>query len=470
MRRARILATVGPASREGPLLDALLAAGVDGFRVNFSHGTAQEHRETVARIRLAEQRAGRFVAVLGDLSGPKIRCGTFPAGPVELIEGQRFTLTTRAVPGDITQVSCTYPLWRDLRPGDAVLLDDGLLRLRAVAIAGEDVTCVVEVAGPLSDRKGINVPGATLSTPALTPKDRQDALLAQELGVDFLALSFVRRPQDLADLRQAVPNIPLIAKIEKPEAVSNLDAITDVADGIMVARGDLGVELGSEKVPLVQKRAIRVTNDRNKLVITATQMLDSMIRSPRPTRAEAADVANAVLDGSDVLMLSGETAAGRYPLEAVRTMDAIIREIEASDLYWELANGPSAQGATWDFASACAAAAAFTARNAPLAGIIVFSHSGHTVNLVAEHRPRAPIVAVTPEVKVARRLALQWGTLPVVEAISADPTEVLAAAERLARSRLGARDGDTVGVVVGSQRSSGTKAFILDTLGRPPGG
>ncbi len=226
------------------------------------------------------------MAILGDLSGPKIRCGIFASGPVNLAEGQRFTLTTRAVPGDASIVSCTYPLARDLKPGDTVLLYDGLLRFRVHEIVDDDVVCVVEVGGTLSDRKGINVPGATLSTPALTPKDHQDAKLAQELGVDYLALSFVRRPSDLDEARALIgEGVPLIAKIEKPEAVANLEAILDRCEGLMVARGDLGVELGPEKVPLVQKEAIRLANARNKLVITATQMLDSMIRSPRPTRA-----------------------------------------------------------------------------------------------------------------------------------------------------------------------------------------
>ncbi len=466
MRTAKILATVGPASREPSMLDALLAAGVNGFRVNFSHGLASEHRETVANIRAAAERAGRHVAILGDLSGPKIRCGTFASGPVNLAEGQRFTLTMRAVPGDASIVSCTYPLARDLKPGDTVLLDDGLLRFRVHEIVDDDVVCVVEVGGTLSDRKGINVPGATLSTPALTPKDHQDAKLAQELGVDYLALSFVRRPSDLDEARALIgEGVPLIAKIEKPEAVANLEAILDRCEGLMVARGDLGVELGPEKVPLVQKEAIRLANARNKLVITATQMLDSMIRSPRPTRAEAADVANAVLDASDVLMLSGETASGRYPVESVAMMDTIIREIEASALY-RTRNATTTFEYEWDFASACAASAAITSRHAKLAGIVVFSYSGHTADLVAEFRPAAPIVAVTPSARVAQRLALQWGVVPAVREMPATPNDALRIAEEVARARLDARDGDTVAIVVGSQKHSGTKSFVLDTLGR----
>lgn len=463
MRKAKILATVGPASRTPEALDALLAAGVDAFRVNFSHGRAEEHREVVTNIRAAAKRAGRPVAILGDLSGPKIRCGTFAGGPIELADGQPFTLTTRAVPGDAREVSITYPLWKDLHVGDVVLLDDGLLRFKVTAVHDEDVDCVVEVGGPLSDRKGINVPGAQLSTPALTEKDARDAVLARELGVDWLALSFVRRASDLVEARALVgPGIPLVAKIEKPEAIANLEEIIAIADGIMVARGDLGVELGSEKVPLAQKRAIRLTNEANKLVITATQMLDSMIRSPRPTRAEAADVANAILDGTDVVMLSGETASGKYPVEAVRTMSAIIHEIEGSELYRALET--KNHGEAWDFTHACAAAAAQTTRATTLAGIVVFTREGHTADIVAEYRPRAEIVAVTPTEHSAQRLALQWGIRPHVHALPEGPSEAIAIARTIAQDRWGARAGDTIGIVSGSQRDTGTKYFILDTL------
>jgi pyruvate kinase len=464
MRRAKILATVGPASREPGVLDALIGAGVDGFRVNFSHGVPDEHRAAVKNIRAAAARAGRDVAILGDLSGPKIRCRTFASGPVELIEGAAFTLTTREVPGDVHSVSMTYPLWKDLRVGDPVLLDDGLLRLRVTAIHDEDVDCAVEVGGTLSDRKGINVPGAKLSVPALTDKDRADALLARELGVDYLALSFVRYASDLHEARLAVgEGIPLIAKIEKPEAIDNLEAIIAACDGIMVARGDLGVELGPEKVPLAQKRAIQLANAQGKLVVTATQMLDSMIRSPRPTRAEAADVANAVLDATDVLMLSGETASGRYPVLTVQMMDTIVREIEASPLYAKLTE-PQISRLDWDFTHACAAAASLTSRHARLAAIVVFTRSGRTADMVAEFRPRAPIIALTPNREVAQRLALQWGVIPVVHALPDAADETLALAARVARATLPMHDGETIGVVSGHQVDTGTKSFALHTL------
>ncbi len=464
MRRAKILATVGPASRDPSVLDALLAAGVDAFRVNFSHGVPDDHRAAVKNLRAAAARAGRNVAILGDLSGPKIRCRTFANGPVELVDGAAFTLTTRDVPGDVTAVSITYPLWKDLRVGDPVLLDDGVLRLRVTNVHDEDVDCVVEVGGPLSDRKGINVPGARLSVPAITDKDKSDALLARELGVDYLALSFVRQPSDLHEARAAVgEGIPLIAKIEKPEAIENLEAIILACEGIMVARGDLGVELGSEKVPLAQKQAIALANRHGRLVVTATQMLDSMIRSPRPTRAEAADVANAVLDATDVLMLSGETASGRYPVMAVQMMDTIIREIEGSTLFEKLTE-PTLDHVEWDFTHACAAAVALTSRNAKLAAIVVFTRAGHTADMVAEFRPRAPILAVTATREVAQRMAMQWGVVPVVHTLPETPNEMLAVSARIARETLPLRDGDTIGIVFGSQKDTGTKSFILHTL------
>ena len=300
--------------------------------------------------------------------------------------------------------------------------------------------------------------------PALTPKDHQDALLAKELGVDYLALSFVRHPNDLHEARRAVgPDVPLIAKIEKPEAVDLLEAIIEVSEGIMVARGDLGVELGPEKVPLVQKQAIMLANRHRKLVVTATQMLESMTSSPRPTRAEAADVANAVLDATDVVMLSGETASGKYPVLAVQMMDSIAREIEGSALYRELTE-PPVTTAEWDFTTACAAAASLTSRHARMAALVVYTTAGHTANMVAEFRPRAPIVAVTARREIAQRMALQWGVIPVVHALPETPAEVIAYAVRIARETLAVADGETIGIVHGSQRESGTKSFVLYTL------
>ena len=463
MRRAKILATLGPASANADTLAALFRAGVDAIRLNFSHGTPEQHRANAALVRRVASDVGRIVAILGDLSGPKIRTGTFANGPVELVPGARFTLTTENVPGDVNSVSMTYPLADDLAVGDVLLLDDGLLRLRVEEVRAPAIVTRVEVGGELSDKKGINVPGATLKTPALTDKDRRDLVLAKEIGVDYLALSFVRNAADIAECKALAGNIPVIAKLEKPEAVAQLDAIVDACDGLMVARGDLGVEMGSEKVPLVQKEAIRKINRAGKIVITATQMLDSMIRNPRPTRAEAADVANAVLDGSDVLMLSGESASGKYPIESVAMMDSIIREIESSQLYAALPE-PDLFGDTLNFGNACARAVSSMSRNVKLAAIVVHTRTGRTANVLADYRPHATIVAVTRDPHVAQRLALQWGIVPVVGDLEIGHEDSMKRAEEAARRGVNAKPGDNVAVLLGSIAGDGERSLTLRTL------
>lgn len=464
-RRAKILGTIGPASAKPDVLRALFRAGLDAVRMNFSHGTPEQHRANAALIRSVAKEVGKPVAILGDLSGPKIRAGTFAGGPVELVAGQPFTLTTESVPGDVRSVSMTYPLANDAKPGDILLLDDGLLRLRVERVEGPAVHTIVEVGGPLSDRKGINAPGTRLSTPALTDKDRRDLPLARELGVDYLALSFVRTAEDLRECKELAGDIPVIAKLEKPEAVANLDAIIAACDGIMVARGDMGVELGSEKVPMVQKRAIAKTNAAGKLVITATQMLDSMIRNPRPTRAEAADVANAVLDGTDVLMLSGEMASGSYPVESVQTMASIINEVEGSEIYAALSVPPSLEADEWDLDNACARAAALTSRSVKLAAIVVPARTGRTADLVAEYRPHAPVVALAESDAMAQRLALQWGVYPVRGAMPAAHDEAIALALKTARETVGAQSGQTVAVLLGHTEEKRGHALALHRVG-----
>lgn len=470
MRRAKIVCTLGPASNTPEMIRALVEAGMDCARLNFSHGTHETHAETAARVREAAARVGRPVAILGDLCGPKMRVGKFPGGPITLEEGQRFTLTSQDVPGDATRVSHSYePLSRDIGVGDIVLLDDGLLRMCVLETTETDVICEVEFGGTLSDRKGINVPGANLSTPALTVKDELDLDFAiNQIGVDYLALSFVRNPEDVRRAQALARGTPVIAKLEKPEAITNLEAICDVAEGAMVARGDLGVEVGSEKVPLIQKRIIREVNARGKLVITATQMLDSMIRNPRPTRAEAADVANAVLDGTDALMLSGETAAGRYPIESVKMMDAIIREVETE---W-VANEDGAivdpallgESEGWGFTEAAARAAAQLSYHLPLGAIVTFTRDGRTARILAEHRPRAKVIAITPRPEVASRLALEWGVVPRVDI----PPDTLEEALRLASGLLVRQKlcvhGDVIAIVMGWPPSVGTNTVKLHQL------
>lgn len=470
MRRAKIVCTLGPATADQSAIDALVAAGMDCARLNFSHGDHATHARTAAMVRKAALKAGRPLAILADLCGPKMRVGRFPGGPITLTEGSRFVLTTDDIPGDAERASVSYDrLPDDVRVGDPLLLDDGLIALEVVEVVGREVHCVVVTGGVLSDRKGLNIPGTPLSTPALTDKDREDlAFAVGTLNVEFIALSFVRNAADILEAQALAGDTPIIAKIEKPEAIANLSAILDAAAGAMVARGDLGVELGAEKVPLLQKRIIREVNHRSKLVITATQMLDSMIRNPSPTRAEAADVANAVLDGTDALMLSGETAAGRHPILAVKMMDKIIREVEGE---WFAVRAthtdspiPVELEREWGFADGAAKAAAVLSFALPLKALVVFTRDGRTVNLLSEYRPRTPVVAVTPDPKVANQLALEWGVIPRVEV----PPEVLSETLRIASGLLIregiCRVGDEYALVMGWPPSSGTNTLKLHRI------
>lgn len=468
MRRAKIVCTLGPATNTLEAIEALVDAGMDCARLNFSHGTHEDHQKVASLVREAAARRRKPVAILGDLCGPKMRVGKFPGGPIQLKEGARFTLTSRKVEGSEEEVSHSYePLPRDVVPGDAILLDDGLLRLRVVETTETDVITEVEIGGKLSDRKGMNVPGANLSTPALTEKDREDLAFAVDtIKVDYLALSFVRSADDVAQAQMLAKGTPVIAKLEKPEAIDQLGAILDTAEGAMVARGDLGVEVGSEKVPLIQKRIIREVNERGKIVITATQMLDSMIRNPRPTRAEAADVANAVIDGTDAVMLSGETAAGRYPVKAVQMMAAIIDEVEAEWVTDEEGgiSDPTMVKNKWGFTDAAARAAAMLSYALPLKAIVAFTRDGRTARLLSEYRPRADIIAITARPEIANRMALEWGVTPRLEI----PPDTLEEALRLASALLVREKfcthGDLVALTIGWPPSVGTNTVKLHTL------
>ncbi len=467
MRRAKIVCTLGPATNTQAGVDALVAAGMDCARLNFSHGSHESHRAMAELVRNAAQKAGRPVALLADLCGPKMRTGRFPGGPVELVEGAAFALSMVPRDGDVDGVSVTYTeLADDVAPGDAILLDDGLLKLVVERIDKPLVHCRVAVGGTLSDNKGINVPGRRLSTPALTDKDRLDLAFAVDvLGVEFVALSFVRTADDVREAQRLARGTPVIAKIEKPDALDNLGEILDAAQGAMVARGDLGVELGAEKVPLAQKRIIREVNARRKIVITATQMLDSMIRNPTPTRAEAADVANAIIDGTDAVMLSGETASGRHPVLAVQMMDRIIREVESD---WLLTVSAAREmvdmSEQWEFADAAARAAAIMSFALPLKAIVVFTRDGRTGHLLSEYRPRAPIVALTPDRHVASQLALHWGLIPRVD-VPPDhlPESIRAATGLLVREGL-CKVGDAFALVVGWPVTSGTNTVKLHRI------
>ena len=435
-RRTKIVCTLGPATQSEERLEALIRAGMDVARINFSHGTQEQHAATIERLRGVAQRLDRPVAILQDLQGPKIRTGPLEGGgPVTLTDGQRFTITTRTISGTAEGVCTTYTaLPHDVKPGNTILLSDGLIELRVLGVSGEDVTCEVIHSGQLAEHQGINLPGVAVSAPALTDKDRADLIFGVRQGVDYIALSFVRQPDDVREAKAVIAQmmhafeaspekrpeglhpsvygqdmaIPVIAKLEKPEAIERLDAILEVADGVMVARGDLGVEMPLERVPVVQKRIIAAANALGLPVITATQMLDSMIHNPRPTRAEASDVANAILDGTDAVMLSGETAVGAYPIEAVQVMARIALETEG---HWPVTAAPPARG-PMPLARAVSAAASTLAYQAHAPLIAVFTRTGASARLISKERPAANIVAYTPFETVYRKLALWWGVTP----------------------------------------------------------
>ncbi|OGG46355.1 MAG: pyruvate kinase, partial [Candidatus Handelsmanbacteria bacterium RIFCSPLOWO2_12_FULL_64_10] len=390
---------------------------MDVARLNFSHGTQGEHAKAVRLVREAARRAGRPVGILQDLQGPKMRVGPVAAGAVELRAGASFTLTTQAVPGDASCVSTTYKdLARDVKPEDRILLNDGLIELRVAQVEGEAVRCQVVCGGPLSSHKGINLPGVRVSAPALTEKDREDLRFGLAQGVDYVALSFVRRAEDVEEakrvIREAGADAPVIAKLERPEAIDDLGRVLETADGVMVARGDLGVELSPERVPVLQKQIIEEANRAKSPVITATQMLESMTASPRPTRAEASDVANAIFDGTDAVMLSGETAVGRYPVEAAEMMARIVDEAERSLLSRPAFIRRRAGERTLTFPEATAEAACLAAQDLGARAIVAFTQSGATARLISKYRPRCPVIGFTPPGRVVGRMTLYWGVLP----------------------------------------------------------
>jgi pyruvate kinase len=451
-RRAKIVCTLGPVSSSYKTIDKLVHAGMDVARLNYSHGTHEDRARMVAAVRRASARYEKPVGVLADLQGPKIRTGVLEQGkPVRLRFGQRFIITTRNIVGTEEGVSTTFrALPGSVRKGDRILLCDGDIALRVLSTRAPDVITQVENGGELGQHQGINLPGIKLNIPSMTPKDRKDLVSALSLGANYVALSFVRTAADVRAAKHAIAragkDTPVIAKLEKPEAIDNLDEILAVADSVMVARGDLGVEMSPEKVPVVQKRIISKARNALIPVITATQMLDSMQKNPRPTRAEASDVANAIFDGSDALMLSGETAAGLYPLESVVMMDRIITEAEAS----VVALPRPARSGDLQINEAIAEAICHAAEELNLKVVAVFTESGSSAGLVSKYRPRAPIVAFSPLQETRRRLALYWGVLPRSMGRVHDIDKLaIAAEERLLEEKLVKR-GDIVGVVAGT--------------------
>jgi pyruvate kinase len=451
VRRAKIVCTLGPATSSADEVLALVEAGMDVARLNLSHGTHEAHLQSLAHVRAASERTGRGVGVLADLQGPKIRIGTFAAGSIPLAPGDEFVITSEDVPGDASCVSTSYAgLPGDVNVGDRVLVDDGKISLRVLRVEGPRVTTQVVEGGRLSDHKGINLPGVAVSVPALTDKDVEDLRFALRAGVDWIALSFVRSPDDVrgvhAVMHEEGTYLPVLAKIEKPQAVEMLHEIVDAFDGIMVARGDLGVELPLEEVPLVQKHAITVAREAAKPVIVATQMLESMVSISRPTRAEASDVANAVLDGADALMLSAETSVGAYPIAAVATMARIIVSVEehALDELPVLERLPRSRG------GAIARSATVVGRAVDADALVAFTETGTSARLVARYRSPIPILAFTPKSPVRNQLAMTWGveTYLVAPVVHTDDMVRQVDAALLDLGRLAA--GDSVVIVAGS--------------------
>lgn len=474
MRRAKILATLGPASREPVVLESLLAAGANAVRINMSHGTQEEHVETIRRARSAAERLKRPLSVLVDLSGPKIRTGMLKGGqPVQLEANALFTLTTRSVVGDAREVSTNYAgLARDVKAGARILLDDGAIELVVDSTSETDVVTRVLNGGTLAERKGINLPGISLPIPSLTDKDRRDLQWAVREGADYIALSFVRRAEDCAEakslIRAAGGNQPLVAKIEKAEAIDHLEEIADTADGMMVARGDLGVETSVELVPVYQKRIIEMANKKEKVVITATQMLQSMITEPRPTRAEASDVANAVWDGTDAVMLSAETASGKYPTLAVATMARIIESAETGK--------PASTHDITRFAGrqsgrvsrALCEAAAFAAEEIDARTIAVITASGLMARRLSSLRPAQRIIAFTPERRVQNTLSLVWGIETLVHPPCDNTEQMLSMCERMLLEAGVVRQSETVVLMAGRLSGLGLSSSVtLYTIGGP---
>lgn len=417
-RRAKIIATLGPASRDEATIRALIQAGMNIARINFSHGTHADHAASIERIRKIAAELRQPITIMQDLQGPKIRVGDIQGGLVELLPGQQLVLTSEPVLGNAQRVSIDYDdLPASVQPGGRILLDDGNLELRVLKTNEKEVITQVIFGGLLKPNKGVNLPKANLKVPSVTEKDLEDLAFGLEIGIDAIALSFVRQAQDVAQLQAEIhklapnhPHIPIIAKLEKPEALDNLHEIIHIADGVMVARGDLGVEMSPEEVPIAQKRIIRMANRHLKSVITATQMLESMIENPRPTRAEASDVANAILDGSDAVMLSGETAVGAYPVKAVEMMNAIIRQAEANTEEWgRTFNSAIDDDLKHEDALFITRAASELAHDRDVAAIAVFTTSGRTARLMAKARPEVPILAFTPDERTYQQFGLLWG-------------------------------------------------------------
>ncbi len=461
-RRTKIVATIGPATSKPEVLRALIEAGATTLRLNFSHGTHADHQRNIRTIRQISFELNRPVAILQDLQGPKIRLGRFEGGSIHLKNGDPFILTSRSIPGTQTESSVTYDkLAEEVPAGATILLDDGRVEMvvESVDRENEALHCRTVVGGPLSNNKGVNFPGVYLSIKALTDKDRVDLAFGLEQGVDWVALSFVRNPQDVLEIRELIAaagkNVPVIAKIEKHEAIEQMEAILSLCNGVMVARGDLGVELPAEDVPVLQKRLIRTANRLGIPIITATQMLDSMVSSPRATRAEISDVANAIIDGTDAVMLSNETAVGEYPVEAVATMARIAERIERERMW------PAHDWVTHSIPNAISKAVSTISEQLSAAAIMTLTKSGATARNVSKFRPSTQILAVTPHVHVARQLQLVWGVRPLMVLDLDSYSQTFQAAIASAQEQSLVREGDLVVMTAGTlQGISGSTDLV----------
>ncbi len=453
MRRTKIVCTIGPASDSEDVLDKLIDAGMNVVRLNFSHGTHEYHGETIRRIRSVSEKKGVPIAILQDLAGPKIRVGRFEKDSIYLEVGKIFILTNEPVPGDENKAFVSYPkLTEEVKASDRILLADGSIELSVIKTDAKNVTCKVQVGGKLSSNKGINLPGSSLSVQAFTEKDRKDLEFGLNQDVDYVAMSFVRRKEDILHIKEVLKKknkqVPIIAKIEKHEALEKIDEIVDIVDGIMVARGDLAVETALERVPMVQKMLIQKSNQKGKPVITATQMLKSMVESPRPTRAEANDVANAVLDGTDAVMLSEETTIGKYPVESVRTMAKIIKATESNQISKRQHYKPD-EGKPESIISAVSHATSEMAQDLKAAAILTPTQSGSTARTVASNRPNQAIIALSPDPHVVRCLNLVWGVYPILSDRYYNTEEMIEQAKEKALKSGLVKTGDVVVITAG---------------------
>ena len=454
MRKTKIVCTIGPASQSEGVLRRLIQEGMDVARLNFSHGSHDSHAEAFNRLRKLSRSLKKPLAVLQDLQGPKMRIGALKDGQALLKKGESFTLTTREILGSKEAAYTTYlHLPGDVKAGDTILLGDGYLRLRVKRVRGEEVINEVIEGGILRDHMGINLPGVDLSSPPLTPKDLEDLAFGLSLGVDFVGMSFVRRVQDLRAIQKVMARfgkkVPVIAKLERPEAIANLDEILEAADGVMVARGDLGVEMELARVPVLQKEIIKQANQKRRLVITATQMLESMIENPRPTRAEASDVANAIFDGTDAVMLSAETASGKYPVEAVAMMAEIVSAAESYPLY---AVRPDHWPAPVKdpIPDAVAQAAVQASEGVGARAIVAFTQSGTTALLISKYRPSTPVIAFTPHEAVRRRMGLFWGVIPKIMRTIVSTDRLIEEVEKSLLAEKLVKHGDTIILLMGA--------------------